>query len=297
MTTMRIPILRLLTLVICLLLSGVALSQNHTVEYVWPQGAPDAKGDSTGDRPTLTFFFPEKPNGAAIVICPGGAYRGLANHEGDTIAQWCNTFGVTGIVLRYRHARSGAGYKHPTPLLDAQHSLSIIRSRSKELGIDSGKIGIMGFSAGGHLAASLGTHFKARHRSGLDPMKATNCRPDFMILVYPVITMDSAFTHRGSRESLLGLNPDQALVDLMSNEKQVTPDSPPAFLVHTTDDQAVPVENSLVMYSALRKAGVPVEMHIFEHGAHGFGLGAGKGAVSVWPELCKTWLKNRGILQ
>jgi acetyl esterase/lipase len=270
-----------------------ALSQKVAVEYLWPNGAPDARGDSAGDRPTVTFFFPEKPNGAAIVICPGGAYRGLAaSYEGDDVAKWCNTFGVTGIVLRYRHARSGAGYKHPTPLLDAQHSLSVIRSRARELGIDSNKIGIMGFSAGGHLAASLGTHFKGEDRSNLDPMKRTNCRPDFMILIYPVITMDSAFTNRGSRESLLGLNPDTDLVNLMSNEKQVTHDTPPAFLVSTTDDQAVPVENSVMMYSALRKAGVPVEMHIFQHGAHGFGLGVGKGTVDAWPELCKTWLKS-----
>lgn len=293
---MRTSLLFLSAVIGALLFSGTAHSQKVTVEYLWPNGAPDARGDSTGDKPTLTFFFPEKPNGTAMIICPGGAYRGLAPHEADTIARWCNTFGVTGVVLRYRHARSGAGYHHPTPLLDAQHSISIIRSKAGELGIDSGKIGIIGFSAGGHLAASLGTHFKEKDRSNLDPMKNINCRPNFMILVYPVITMDSTFTHRGSRESLLGLNPDQALVDLMSNEKQVTPDTPPAFLVHATDDQAVPVENSLAMYSALRKANVQVEMHIFQRGAHGFGLGKGKGAVSAWPELCQTWLKNLGMI-
>jgi len=290
--------LALLSFVVSLAVLGVrgGHAQKSIREYLWPNGAPDARGDSTGDKPTLTFFFPEKPNGAAIVICPGGAYRGLAAHEGDTIAQWCNTFGVTGIVLRYRHAQSGAGYKHPTPLLDAQHSLSLIRSRARELGIDSNKIGILGFSAGGHLAASLGTHYKRKDRSALDPLKSISCRPDFMVLIYPVITMDSTFTHRGSRESLLGLKPDQALVDLMSNEKQVTPDTPPAFIVHTTDDEAVPVENAVAMYSALRKANVPVEMHIFQHGAHGFGLGVNKGAVAVWPELCKTWMNNLGLI-
>jgi len=293
---MSTPGLFSLLLPLALLAGHCSYSQRSTVEYLWPNGAPDARGESAGDRPTLTFYFPEKPNGAAIVICPGGAYRGLANHEGDTIAHWCNTFGVTGIVLRYRHARSGAGYKHPTPLLDAQHSLSLIRSRAGELGVDPARIGILGFSAGGHLAASLGTHFKEKDRSSLDPLTGTSCRPDFMILIYPVITMDSTFSHRGSRESLLGLNPDQGLVDLMSNEKQVTSDSPPAFLVHTTDDQTVPVENSLVMYSALRKAGVRAEMHIFEQGAHGFGLGFGRGAVGTWPELCTTWLKNIGMI-
>ncbi|RPH36394.1 alpha/beta hydrolase, partial [bacterium] len=172
---MRTLILCLVVLVPGLLLSSsLGFSQKMTVEYVWPHGAPDARGDSTGDKPTLTFFFPEKSNGAAIVVCPGGAYRGLARHEADTIAQWCNTFGVTGIVLRYRHARSGAGYHHPTPLLDAQHTLSLVRSRARELGIDSGKIGILGFSAGGHLAASLGTHFKDKDRSALDPLKSTS---------------------------------------------------------------------------------------------------------------------------
>jgi acetyl esterase/lipase len=271
-------------------------SQKSTVEYLWPKGAPDAQGDSAGDKPTLTFFFPEKPTGAAIVICPGGAYRGLAAHEADPIAEWCNTFGVTGIVLRYRHANSGAGYHHPTPLLDAQHALSLVRSRAGELGIDPGKIGILGFSAGGHLAASLGTHCKEKDRSSLDPLKGVSCRPDFMVLIYPVITMDSTFTHGGSRESLLGLHPSKELVDLMSNEKQVTPDSPPAFIVHTSDDQAVPVENAVAMYSALRKSNVPVEMHIFQHGDHGFGLGVDKGAVGAWPGLCKTWMKNLGLI-
>jgi acetyl esterase/lipase len=287
----------LLFMFLCLTVTPLTFSQKVNVEYLWPSGAPDARGDSTGDKPTLTFFCPEKPNGTAIVICPGGAYRGLAaSYEGDDIARWCNTFGVTGIVLRYRHARSGAGYKHPTPLLDAQHSLSLIRSRAKELGLDSGKIGILGFSAGGHLAASLGTHFKEKDRSALDPLKGVGCHPNFMVLIYPVITMDSTFTHRGSRESLLGLTPDKELVDLMSNEKQVTPDSPPAFIVHTTDDQIVPVENAVAMYSALRKANVPVEMHIFQHGAHGFGLGVNKGAVAAWPELCKTWMNSSGLI-
>jgi acetyl esterase/lipase len=279
-----------------LLFCGTVLSQKSKMEYLWPNGAPDAKGDGPGDKPTLTFFFPDKPNGAAIVICPGGAYRGLAPHEADTIGNWCNTFGVTGIVLRYRHALSGAGYHHPTPLLDAQHALSLVRSRAKELGIDPGKIGIMGFSAGGHLAASLGTHFKEKDRSSLDPLKSISCRPDFMILVYPVITMDTAFTHLGSRESLLGLNPPKDLVELMSNEKQVTPDCPPGFIVHTTDDQAVPVENAVAMYAALQKSKVPAEMHIFQHGAHGFGLGFNSGAVGAWPGLCKTWMKNLGLI-
>ena len=292
---MRFSTLHLLAMIPGLFCMSVGYAQKVTTEYVWPNGAPDARGDAAGDKPTLTFFFPAPSvsNGAAVIVCPGGAYRGLVtDREGDDVARWFNSIGVTGIVLRYRHAHSGAGYRYPTPLLDAQHSLSLIRSRARDLGINPGKIGVLGFSAGGHLAASLGTHFTPERRSNLDPMKDISCRPDFMILVYPVITMDSALTHAGSRESLLGPHPDKELVDLTSIEKQVTPESPPAFLVTTTDDQAVPVENSVLMYSALRKAGVPVEMHIFQHGDHGFDMGIGKGAVSAWPELCKTWLKN-----
>jgi acetyl esterase/lipase len=275
-------------------------AQTNFVEYVWPNGAPDAKGVAPGDKPTLTFFLPakEKATGAAVLICPGGGYAGLAaDYEGDDVARWFNSFGVAGIVLRYRHSGSGAGYRHPTPLNDAQRSMSIIRSKAIELNIDPGKIGVAGFSAGGHLASSLGTHFNTGNLSAIDPIERISCRPDFMILVYPVITMNFPYVNQGSRENLLGKNPDQKLVDLMSNDLQVNSKTPPAFIVHTTEDSIVTVENSLMFYSALRKAGVPVEMHIFLKGKHGYGLGLGKnkGEVSNWPVLCEKWMQIIGI--
>jgi acetyl esterase/lipase len=275
-------------------------AQTGIVEYVWPNGAPDAKGDAPGDKPTLTYFLPPKDKaiGTAVLICPGGGYAGLAaDYEGDDVAKWLNSFGVAGIVLRYRHGHSGAGYQHPDPLNDAQRSMSIIRSRANELNIDPDKIGVLGFSAGGHLASSLGTHYHTGKINSSDPIERISCRPDFMILIYPVITMNLPYTHQGSRENLLGKNPDQELVDLMSNEKQVNSKTPPAFLVHTTEDSVVPVENSIMFYSALRKAGVPVEMHIYLKGGHGFGLGINKGEVSTWPGLCRTWMYTLGLIK
>jgi acetyl esterase/lipase len=275
-------------------------AQNKFVENVWPNGAPDAKGETPGDKPTLTFFLPpkEKAVGTAVLICPGGGYWALAaDYEGDDVARWLNSFGVAGIVLRYRNAGSGAGYHHPSPLNDAQRSLSIIRSRAKEFNIESDKIGVLGFSAGGHLASSLGTHYLTAIKNSTDPVERVSCRPDFMILIYPVITMNFPYTHKGSRENLLGKNPDQDLADLMSNEKQVNLQTPPAFLVHATEDSVVPVENSIMFYSALRKAGVPAEMHIYLKGQHGFGLGINKGEVSTWPDLCKNWMNSLGLLK
>ena len=275
-------------------------AQNKFVEYVWPNGAPDAKGEAPGDKPTLTFFLPpkEKAVGTAVLICPGGGYWALAaDYEGDDVARWLNSFGVAGIVLRYRNAGSGAGYHHPSPLNDAQRSLSIIRSRAKEFNIEFDKIGVLGFSAGGHLASSLGNHYLTAIKNSTDPVERVSCRPDFMILIYPVITMNFPYTHKGSRENLLGKNPDQDLVDLMSNEKQVNLQTPPAFLVHATEDSVVAAENSIMFYSALRKAGVPAEMHIYLKGQHGFGLGKNKGEVSTWPDLCKNWMNSLGLLK
>jgi acetyl esterase/lipase len=270
------------------------------VEYLWPDGAPDAKGTDPGDKPTLTYFIPDKEIavGTAVLICPGGGYSGLASgYEGDDVARWFSTFGVTGIVLKYRHANSGAGYHYPVPLNDAQRAMSIVRSKAKELNIDPAKIGVIGFSAGGHLASSLGTHYYIGKINSSDPVERISCRPDFMILIYPVITMNLPFANIGSRENLLGKNPDKGLEDLMSNEKQVNAQTPPAFIVHTTEDSVVSVENSIMLYSALRKAGVPVEMHIFLKGRHGFGLAKNKSEVSAWPELCKTWMRTTGLIK
>jgi acetyl esterase/lipase len=272
---------------------------SHKVEPLWADGAPGAKGSEDGDKPTLTIYLPakEKATGAAVVICPGGGYGHLAmDHEGHQIAQWLNSFGVAGFILQYRHSKSGAGYGHPAPLQDAQRAVRTVRARAKEWNVDSGRIGILGFSAGGHLASSAGTHFQNRYNDVKDSIDRFRCRPDFMILIYPVISFTESFTHKGSRRNLLGNNPDRELVENMSNEKQVTANTPPTFLVHGNDDKGVPPENSIFFYLALRKAKVPVEMHIYENGRHGFGLGKNFGPVSTWPTRCQDWMKNRGLL-
>jgi acetyl esterase/lipase len=286
--------------VFLLLLTTASFAQSGKVEYLWPNGAPDAKGTDPGDKPTITYFLPDKDKatGTAVLICPGGGYGFLASgHEGDSVAKWFNSFGVAGFVLKYRHAKSGAGYSHPVPLNDAQRAMQIIRGKAQELNISPDKIGVLGFSAGGHLAASLGTHYNNGKKDSDDPIERINCRPDFMILIYPVITMNFPFTHQGSRENLLGKNPDQKLVDLMSNELQIDPETPPTFLVHTTEDSVVPVENSIMFYSALIKHHVQAEMHIFLKGNHGFGLGNKDAENSSWPELCNHWMKAMNYIK
>ena len=268
---------------------------------LWPDGVPQeglAPGQSAGadpaGGPTLTPYLPaaEKATGAAVVVCPGGGYGTLADHEGRPVAEWLNAIGAAGFVLRYRHAPR---WMHPAPLADASRAMRIVRSRAAEWGIRPDRIGILGFSAGGHLASSAGTHFDAGRSGAADPVERASCRPDFMVLVYPVITMGAA-THGGSRRNLLGPEPKPELLELMSSEKQVTGDTPPTFLVHTADDGAVPVANSLLLAEALGKAGVPFELHVFGHGPHGFGLGGSDPVLSSWPGLCAAWLKARGIL-
>jgi acetyl esterase/lipase len=266
---------------------------------LWPDGAPGAEGNTNGDKPTLTVYLPPKQEaaGCGIVICPGGGYGHLAmEHEGRQVAQWLNSFGISAFVLKYRHRNSGAGYGHPAPLQDAQRAIRMVRSRAKEWNVDTNRIGILGFSAGGHLASSEGTHFNKNYYEPKDSIDQVSCRPGFMILIYPVITLTELYTHSGSRLNLLGKNPAQSLVEYLSNETQVTPETPPTFLVHANDDKAVPPENSIYFYLALRKAKVPAEMHIYENGGHGFGLGKDKGAVSTWPARCADWLRTRGLL-
>jgi acetyl esterase/lipase len=271
----------------------------YKVEPLWADGAPGAKGDEDGDKPSLTIYLPpdEKATRAAVVIYPGGGYGHLAmDHEGHQIAQWLNSFGVAGFILKYRHRNSGAGYGHPAPLQDAQRALRMVRSRAKEWNIDPGRIGILGFSAGGHLASSAGTHFKKRYSEAKDPIDKISCRPDFMILMYPVISFTEWCAHSGSRRNLLGNNPDKELVENLSNERQVKPETPPTFLVHANDDKVVPPENSIYFYLALRKAKVPAEMHIYEKGGHGFGLGKQNTAESSWPVRCEDWMRGQGLL-
>jgi acetyl esterase/lipase len=260
---------------------------------LWPAGAPGAKGGEPADRPTLTVYLlpADRATGAAVVVCPGGGYGGLAGHEGRPIAEWLNTLGVAGFVLEYRHAPR---YAHPAPLEDASRALRTVRARAAEWGLKADRIGILGFSAGGHLASSVGTHFDAGRPEADDPVERASSRPDFQILIYPVITM-GAWTHEGSKRNRLGPNPSAEMVHLLSGEEQVTRLTPPAFLVHTSDDAAVPCENSLRFASACRKAGVPCELHLFETGPHGFGLGGSEPVLSAWPVLCARWLEAHGF--
>ncbi|MHC4645642.1 MAG: alpha/beta hydrolase [Planctomycetota bacterium] len=266
-------------------------------ELLWSDSAPYSKGNEERDKPTLTVYLPppEKNTGAAVVICPGGGYGGLAiHHEGHQVAEWLNSFGVVGLVLKYR--TRGDGYGHPVPLTDAQRAIRMARSRARQWNIDPNRIGILGFSAGGHLASTAGTHFDAGRPDANDPVDRVSCRPDFMILIYPVISFTEPFAHKGSRRNLLGDDPDARLFEYLSNEKQVTGQTPPTFLVHTTDDKSVPVENSISFYFALKKNKVPVEMHIYQRGRHGFGLGIPGNTTSDWPRQCAQWMRQMGLL-
>ena len=290
-------------IVTALTLVGMTTAENAQtpeVELLWPQGAPGAKGDAEGDKPTLMIYLPPEQNaaGSAVVICPGGGYGVLAiDHEGHQIAQWLNSLGVAGFILKYRHRNSGAGYGHPAPLQDAQRAIRLVRSQAKKWNIDPNRIGILGFSAGGHLASSAGTHFQNSYYDVKDSIDDVGCRPDFMVLVYPVISFSKWCAHTGSRTNLLGKNPEEELVQSLSNEEQVAPQTPPTFLVHANDDKGVPPENSIYFYLALRKAGVPAEMHIYENGGHGFGLGKKDSPAASWPLRCADWMRNRGLLE
>ena len=265
---------------------------------LWPGAAPGALGDKDDDVPTLTYFRapPGKATGAVIVVCPGGGYGGLAmSYEGVDVARWLNTLGIGGAVLKYR--LGSHGYHHPVELGDVQRALRTVRANAHEWAIDPKRVGVLGFSAGGHLASTAATHFDAGKPDDQDPIEQQGCRPDLAILIYPVITMTDPFTHGGSRQNLLGNNPDPALIELLSNEKQVTPQTPPCFLVHGIDDQAVPVENSINFALACRRNKVPVEMHLFERGPHGFGLGGNDPALKTWPQDAARWLERHGFMK
>jgi acetyl esterase/lipase len=281
----------------CLLLAPAGLAAAPTPQPLWPNGAPGAKGKTDRDVPTVTVYLPPEKDatGAAVVICPGGGYGGLAmDHEGHQVARWLNSIGVAGIILKYRHAPQ---YRHPAPLLDAQRAMRYTRAHAKDWHVDPSRVGILGFSAGGHLASTVGTHFDAGKADAEDPVDRQSCRPDFMVLCYPVISFTERYTHRGSRDNLLGRDAPKELVASLSNERQVTAQTPPTFLVHTTEDTGVPPENSIAFYLALRKARVPGELHIFEKGRHGLGLGPQGSAFAAWPRLCAWWLKERKVIK
>lgn len=278
--------------------TGTASFTNMTASaqtpiVLWPDGAPGAVGKEPVDIPTLTPYFPlkEKATGAAVIVCPGGGYDHLAAHEGAPVAEWLNSIGITAFVLKYR---LGPRYHHPAPLQDAARAMRTIRARAAEWKLDPERVGILGFSAGGHLAATIATHFDSGKTDAGDPIERVSSRPNLLILLYPVITMREK-THAGSKKNLLGENPSPQLVALLSNEEQITKETPPTFLVHTMTDTAVPVDNSLMFAAALRKAGVPFELHIYERGPHGFGLGGNDPILSTWPARCADWLRIHGF--
>ena len=259
---------------------------------LWTGAAPGALGDTAKDIPTLTPYAPPagKANGATIIVLPGGGYGNLAEHEGTGYAEFFAQHGITAYVLKYRLGSNG--YRHPTMLNDIARAVRLARVFAKRDGLDPARIGVIGSSAGGHLASTIVTHFDAGQPAATDPIERESSRPDLGVLCYPVISLGE-FAHAGSRKNLLGDNPPADLVKLLSNELQVTKDTPPCFLWHTVEDRAVPVENSLMFASALRRAGVPVSLHIYEKGAHGLGLGRPDRPAPPWAEQLLYWFKER----
>jgi len=271
--------------------------QDGQVLPLWTGAAPGALGTQDSDIPVMTVYLPRTmtANTPAIIVCPGGGYVNLAmNHEGRQVANYLNSLGIAAFVLR---SRLGPRYRHPIELGDAQRAVRTVRSRAAEWRIDPARIGILGFSAGGHLAMTASTQFDAGNPSAADPIDRANSRPDFTVLGYPVISMVEPWTHQGSKNSLLGANPAADLAKSLSGELSVTKQTPPTFLFHTNADTAVPAENSVSYYLALRKAGVPAELHIFEKGPHGVGLANDDAALSEWSKLLANWLRVRGVLK
>jgi acetyl esterase/lipase len=265
---------------------------------LWTNGAPLAQGTADEDVPTLTPYYPEKPapTGTAVIVCPGGSYMRLAmDHEGKQVAEWMNMLGVTAFVLKYR---LGPRYHHPVMLMDAQRAIRYVRLLAPSLKLDPSRVGMMGFSAGGHLTSTAGTFLDDPTPANIkrDDIDRGNSRPDFLILGYPVISLTESYAHQRSRANLLGDTPDPALMKRLSNDTQVTKDTPPTFLFHTDDDAGVPPENSVTFYLALKKAGVPAELHVYQHGKHGVGLAPDDPVLSTWPARLADWLRVRGLV-
>jgi len=299
---------KLTTLLGMALIASLSIAQNATLP-LWEGDPPNYR--ETGEvtiwdtsdivrvrnvqKPDIAVFLPSKKNatGEAVIICPGGGYRILAyDWEGSDIARWLNSQGVAAFVLKYRLPGAESNITpHKSPLMDAQRAMRLVRYHAEKWNLDPGKIGIMGFSAGGHLASTLSTHFDAGDPSSSDPVEKESCRPDFSILMYPVISFSEEIAHMGSREALLGEDPDPELVRHFSNELQVTADTPPAILIHSQDDRSVPVENSMEYYKALKENQVTSEMHLYPYGGHGYSLAIGQGHLSTWPDRVIEWIR------
>ena len=295
----------ILVLLIALTAAGAAaqpspappLMQEPQTILLWPAGAPGALGQDDRDKPAITVYMPPNTAGpmTAVIIAPGGSYARLSmNNEGRAPANYLNALGIAAFVLRYR---LGPAYHHPIELGDAQRAIRTVRSRAAEWHIAPDRIGFMGFSAGGHLASSASTHVDDGKADAADPVDRVGSRPDFAVLGYPVISLIEPFAHQGSKTNLLGENPDPALARSLSSETQVTASTPPAFIYHTNADTVVPVENAVAYFLALRKAGVPAEMHVFRNGPHGTGLAQQDPALAEWPRLLANWLRVSGFMK
>jgi acetyl esterase/lipase len=283
-----------LALALVIALSGMTLAiEPEDIQVpLWPEGAPGALGNEPKDVPTLTVRKVESSNPTgALIICPGGGYGGLAmDHEGKQIVQWANSMGLTAVLCDYRHR--GKGYGHPAPSQDALRAVRLVRAKASDWNIDPNKIGIMGFSAGGHLVSTVITQFDPGSKESTDTVARESSRPDFAILCYPVISMGSSFTHRGSEVNLLGEKASKETLEQFASERHVRSDTPPTFLMHTVEDKPVPVENSLVFYQAMVAKQVPGELHIYQKGPHGVGLARNIPGTSDWPLACQRWLKE-----
>jgi acetyl esterase/lipase len=279
-----------------LLLCAASVSAAEQQIYLWEQNVPNALGNEEKDKPKITVSFPDadKAIGTAIIVCPGGGYGNLAmDHEGKQIAEWLNSFGVTAAVLDYRHR--GKGYGHPNPMLDVQRAIRTVRANAAEWKINPAKIGVLGFSAGGHLASTAAVRFDD-HKNPADDIDKVSCRPDFAILCYPVILFGSAYTHRGSLQNLIGRDAPPELIEFYSSEKHVSDKTPPTFLFSTDEDTGVPPENCTEFFLALRKHKIPAELHVYQKGRHGLGLAKGTSGTETWSDLCRIWLKNNGFV-
>lgn len=264
--------------------------------YLWPDGAPNAVGDDDLDKPRITIFEPEAASrtGVGIIVLPGGGYSKLAmGHEGMEVVAWLNAQGITAFLLQYRH---GPRYLHPTALDDAKRAVAIVRSRAATWGVDPKRIGMLGFSAGGHLAASTAIYAGRGNPVARDSLARMSTKPDFLVLIYPMISLIRPNAHRGTLVNLLGEHPTVEDREILSLDLHVDRQTPPTFLVHTTVDRSVSAENSVLFFLALLKNKVPAELHIYEHGKHGRGLGKPELAYSTWPELCLRWLRARDVL-
>ncbi len=258
---------------------------------LWGNSVPGAMGDSIEDTPSLKPFILEgDEKRAAIVICPGGGYVTKAWHEGVPVAQWLNSIGIHAFVLNYRVAP----YRHPYPFMDACRAIRYVRFNADMWNVDPEKIGILGFSAGGHLAAMVGTHFMDSYVEAKDKIDEISCRPDLMVLAYPVISFGE-YTHEGSKYNLLGEDLDCESLVYFSHEKNVTDSTPPTFIWHTADDESVPVQNSILFSMALKEKDIPFELHIYPSGPHGMGLADDNDHVGSWTKLCAKWLRCQGF--